>query len=132
MKVYVLLADKGKTNPQAGTLDLLNAGWIVTGYGSMTPVGRATHPQAVAIFYEVGLSRCNKDLVLVVELLTEDGQQVTFPQPPGGSPAPPRGCRRRSGSQAQEACRPGSQVRAIPSSSSCLGRSCRQARTSGG
>ena len=89
MKVYVLLADKGKANPQAGTLDLLNAGWVVTGYGPMTPVGQATHPQAVAIFYEVELSRCNKDLVLAVELLTEDGQQVMFPQSPGGPPPPP-------------------------------------------
>ena len=30
MKVHVLLADKGTNNPQAGTLNLLNAGWGVT------------------------------------------------------------------------------------------------------
>ena len=117
MKVYVLLADKGKANPQAGTLDLLNAGWVVTGYGPMTQVGQATHPQAVAIFYEVELSRCNKDLVLAVELLTEDGQQVMFPQLPGGPPRHPSGCRRRSGFRTQEACRPGSQAWATLSSS---------------
>jgi hypothetical protein len=58
VKVDVLLADKGTSNPQAGTLNLLNVGWILThlvpGPQPLTP------PHAVAVFYEVKLHRCNK------------------------------------------------------------------------
>lgn len=82
MKVSVLLADKGKANPQQGTVDLLNVGWsiatLVTG-----PTGLMTGPQAVAVFYEVELARCNKPLDLLIELVNADGSIVELPGPAG-------------------------------------------------
>ncbi len=83
MKVAVLLADKGTTNPQAGTLNLLNLGWAVTQL-QRGPAGLITPAHAVAVFYEVEFNRCNRSLPLIVELLNEDGQPVAIP---GGPPS---------------------------------------------
>jgi len=86
VKIYVLLADKGTYNPQAGTLNLLNAGWAVTqlrrplappaAEGHPPSVPMVTSPQAVVVFLEAELGMCNKPLTLEIELLTEDGQVV--------------------------------------------------------
>ena len=92
MKIYVLLADKGTHNPQAGTLNLLNVGWAVTqlhrpmvgpapGQSPSPPM--VTSAQAVVVFIEAELGMCNKALILEIELLTEDGQLVEIQTPMG-------------------------------------------------
>lgn len=87
MKVFVLLADKGKVNPPpVGTVDLLNAGWSSTIAVRETPVGPVLPPQAVAIFYEVDFPRCNRDLALEISLVNEDGVMVQVPGPVGLQP----------------------------------------------
>jgi hypothetical protein len=85
LKVNVLLADKGKTNPQAGTLDLLNAGWSQTS-PTPSPMGQVVPPQVVAIFFEVDRHLCNRDITLLVELVDEDGGAVALPGPAGPQP----------------------------------------------
>lgn len=86
VKLYVLLADRGTHNPQAGTLSLLNVGWAVTQLRRhMSPVARApatslmTGPCVVVVFIEAELGMCNKTLTLEMELLTEDGDIVEIP-----------------------------------------------------
>ena len=85
MKASVLLADKGTINPQQGTLNLLNAGWVQTQLiqNPMAPGGLLTPPHAVAVFFEVEHALCNRPIELVLALLTEDGQPVQMPTPTG-------------------------------------------------
>lgn len=87
MRVQVLLADKGTTNPQAGTLNLLNVGWTQT-LLRPAPMGIApgllmTAPHAVAIFFEIEPKHCNRSIELIVSLLDEDGHVVDMPGPAG-------------------------------------------------
>jgi hypothetical protein len=89
MKVSVVLADKATNNPQAGTLNILNAGWVQTQLvpHPLAPQGQLiTAPHIVAVFFEVEHSLCNAPIELVLELLTEDGQPVLVPQPTGPQP----------------------------------------------
>jgi hypothetical protein len=90
VKIYVLLADKGTSNPQTGTLNLLNVGWAVTQL--RRPLGPGAHPavplmvtapQAVVVFIEAELGMCNKPFTLEIELLTEDGEVVEVQTPTG-------------------------------------------------
>lgn len=81
----MLLADKGKANPQQQTLDLLNAGWTTTTL-TVGPAGMMTTPQAIAVFFEVELARCNRPLNLQIELVDEDGQVIQLPGPAGPQP----------------------------------------------
>lgn len=90
MKIYVLLADRGTHNQQAGTLNLLNVGWALTQL--RRPSGPApwsfdapmlTGPQVVVVFIEAELAMCNRPLVLEVELINEDGAVVEVPGPAG-------------------------------------------------
>lgn len=86
MNVTVLLADKGTANLQQGTLNLLNVGWTQTPMrpaGQMIPGGYLTSAHAIAIFFEVDHQYCNRQIELVLELLTEDGQAVELPGPVG-------------------------------------------------
>jgi hypothetical protein len=85
MKVSILLADKGTANPPAGTLNLLNVGWVQTQLNNApaVPGGMITPSHAVAVFFEVEHQRCNHPIELVLELLDEDGQPVTVPGPQG-------------------------------------------------
>ncbi|MGH9105572.1 MAG: hypothetical protein ACRDZX_06990 [Acidimicrobiales bacterium] len=90
VKLYVLLADRGTQNPHNGTLSLLNVGWAVTQlrrlHGPGAPPGIAplvTGPQVVVVFIEAELAMCNRALLLQIELLTEDGNVVGIPGPPG-------------------------------------------------
>ncbi len=90
MKIYVLLADRGTHNPQTGTLNLLNVGWAVTQLrrppGPAVPVPPAplvTAAHVVVVFVEAELAMCNKNLVLEIELLSEDGEVVEIPGPSG-------------------------------------------------
>jgi hypothetical protein len=86
MKVSVVLADKGTNNPQQGTLNLLNAGWVQTQLTSspLVPGALVTPPHAVAIFFEVEHSLCNRPIEIVLALLTEDGRPVEVPSATGG------------------------------------------------
>jgi hypothetical protein len=86
VKVTVLLADKGTSNPAQSTLNLLNAGWsiqqAVTAIGPAGPV--VVMPQhAVAVFSEVEPRLCNHPIDLLLELVTQDGQPVEVPGPAG-------------------------------------------------
>lgn len=90
MKIYVLLADRGTDNAQAGTLNLLNVGWAVThlrpppGQVLGTPVAPlVTGPYVVVVFIEAELAMCNKTLTLEVELVSEDGAVVSIAGPGG-------------------------------------------------
>ena len=85
MRVSVVLDDKGTNNPQAGTLNLLNVGWVQTQLHAMptVPGGLTTPNHAVAIFFEVDHADCNHPIELVLELLTEDGHAVQIPSPAG-------------------------------------------------
>ena len=90
MKVTVLLADKGTRDRQKATLNLLNAGWTSTRLQPPTaalpgPLSgmSLTSPHAVAVFYEVEPHLCNKQIQLMVELVTEDGKPVELPGPAG-------------------------------------------------
>jgi hypothetical protein len=89
MKLSVLLADKGTQNPQAGTLNLLNAGWVQTQLRPAPPMmpglpgGLITPPHAIAVFFEVEYNQCNRPIELVLELLNEDGRPVEIPGPAG-------------------------------------------------
>jgi hypothetical protein len=89
MKVSVLLADKGTANPQAGTLNLLNAGWVQTQLRPAPPMlpgiagGFITAPHAIAAFFEVDYEQCNHTIELVLELLTQDSHPVEVPGPAG-------------------------------------------------
>lgn len=89
MKVAVVLADKGTNNPQGGTLNLLNAGWVQTQLVAhpLAPPGQLiTAPHIVVVFFEVEHTLCNTPIELVLELLTEDGQAVQVPSPTGPQP----------------------------------------------
>lgn len=82
----MLLADKGKVNtPGPGTVDLLNAGWVVTQLRPMGPQ-TLTPPHSVAVFFEVDLAKCNRPLELVFELVDDDGHTVELPGPAGPQP----------------------------------------------
>ena len=93
MKISVLLADRGTPNPAVGTLNLLNVGWSITGLmpapsaGQFPPAGLfITPPHVVAVFYELEQAYLNRQIDLVIELLTEDGQAVQLPGPAGLQP----------------------------------------------
>ncbi|MHB1535212.1 MAG: hypothetical protein ACYC1D_11525 [Acidimicrobiales bacterium] len=93
MKVYVLLADKGTQNPQAGTLNLLNLGWTMTMPrpgplpGEQHGIAaQMTGPQTVVVMLEVELALCNRQLTLEMELVSEDGEVVELPGPAGLQP----------------------------------------------
>lgn len=88
MKVAVVLADKGTTNPQPGTLNLLNVGWVQTQLVQhpAAPGQLLTQPHVVVIFFEVEHNFCNVPIELILELLTEDGQPVSIPSPTGPQP----------------------------------------------
>lgn len=81
MKIVVILADTGTQDPQ-GKLNLLGAGWTQTESG---PNG-LTPDSAVAVFIEVPWDRCNRELDVVLELLTEDGHPVLLPVDGGPQP----------------------------------------------
>jgi hypothetical protein len=82
VKVSVLLAHRGTANPQAGTLNLLGAGWhtiqLVT-----TQAGILTPPHVVVVFFEVDYADCNHVIPLELALLTEDAQPVQIQGVPG-------------------------------------------------
>lgn len=80
MKINVLLADVG-TSDSSGKLNLLGAGWSQM---SVLPNGM-TSDFAVAVFLEVPWDKCNRELKLVLELQTQDGQVVSLPTPAGPS-----------------------------------------------
>jgi len=92
MKLSILLADKGTANPQQGTLNLLNVGWVQTQLvPSPVPLpgvqgGLITPPHAVVVFFEVEPAFCNRPIELVLSLLTDDGQPVEMPGPMGEQP----------------------------------------------
>lgn len=86
MKVTVLLADKGTSNPLQGTLNLLNAGWGQTMLTPVAPGVLVTGPQAVAVFFEVEPRYCNRPIELLMELWTQDGEVVAVPGPAGPQP----------------------------------------------
>ena len=82
MRVHVLLADKGTNNPQAGTLNLLNAGWGTTG---ANPLG-VTPSVAVVVFFEADYLECNRPLAVALHLQDQDGHVVDVPGPAGPQP----------------------------------------------
>ena len=82
VKVSVILADRGTSNPQSGTLNLLGAGWRATQLVS-SQQGILTPPHVVVVFFEVDYSDCNHVIPLELALLTEDGQPVNIPGVPG-------------------------------------------------
>jgi len=85
MKVSVLICDKGTANPQQGTLNLLNVGWVQTqlGLNPAVPGSLLTPPHAVAVFFEVEHAYCNRPIELVLTLEDEDGRVVSMPGPTG-------------------------------------------------
>jgi len=85
MRVSALLADKGTANPAAGTLNLLNVGWVQTTLVThpMAPGALITPPHAVAVFFEAEHQFCNRPIELVLALLDEDARPVKVPNPAG-------------------------------------------------
>jgi hypothetical protein len=85
VKVSILLADKGTQNP-IGTLNLLNVGWSQTQLQPAAPMlgapGALTPPQVVAVFIEAEPAFCNRQIDLVLRLLS-DGHPVELPGPAG-------------------------------------------------
>lgn len=81
MKINVILADTGQNDP-AGKVHLLGAGWSVT---AVQPTG-LTPDSAIAVFLEVPWDRCNRELVVVLALINEDGTPVELPMPDGTQP----------------------------------------------
>ncbi|MEU7174648.1 MULTISPECIES: DUF6941 family protein [Micromonospora] len=77
MKVNIVLADVG-TQDSVGKLNLLGAGWSQTQVG---PNGR-TPDMSIAIFVEIPWDRANREILLIAELIDEDGQAVTLPTSP--------------------------------------------------
>lgn len=74
MKVTLLLADMGQ-NDQSGKLNILGAGWSVTAVG---PQG-LTPDSALAVFVEATWDRCNRQLHIALDLVTDDDQPVQIP-----------------------------------------------------
>lgn len=84
MKVSVLLAERGMSNVPLGTVSLLSAGLPVVGSRQAAPGGPLiSSPHVVAVFFEVELAKCNRPLVIEVELLDQDGHGVQVPGPTG-------------------------------------------------
>jgi hypothetical protein len=81
VKVNVILADMGQNDP-SGKLNILGAGWSVTG----VQANGLSPNSALAIFIEVPWDKCNRELELVIELLSEDGEPVMLPLPEGLQP----------------------------------------------
>lgn len=71
----LILCQAAQSDAATGTLHMLGAGWSVT--------SSPTAPQAVALLIKVPWDRANEKLPLKLELLTEDGQQVTVQGPAG-------------------------------------------------
>jgi hypothetical protein len=82
VKVSVVLAERGTTNPNSGTLNLLGAGWR-NAQLQQTPAGVLTTPHVVVVFFEVDYSDCNHVIELELALLTEDAKPVYIPGLPG-------------------------------------------------
>lgn len=82
MKITIVLADRGLSNPQTGTVSLLNAGFPVLNL-ALTPGGGVTPPHAVVSFLEPDLSECNKPLSFELQLLDQDMKPVMLPGPAG-------------------------------------------------
>lgn len=78
MKVNVLLADTG-VEDATGKVHLLGLGWHVT---AVLPNG-LTPDFVVAVFLEVPWDKCNREIEISLELITDDGQVVTVPTPGG-------------------------------------------------
>lgn len=74
----LILCDAAQTDSTSGKLHMLGAGWTVT--------ASPTAPHAVALMIQVPWDRSNQELPVRVELLTQDGQEVTIPGPTGPQP----------------------------------------------
>jgi hypothetical protein len=88
VKVSVVLADRGTPNQATGTLNLLNAGWSVTVLQAAPPGSPQaglllTAAHVVAVFFELEPRHLNRQIELVLELLTEDSRPVELPGPAG-------------------------------------------------
>ncbi len=75
MKVQVTLCDTGRPTG-IGTLNLLNAGWSITG-------GPPQPAQAIAVFLEVPWSQLNRQLSVLFELVDDEGRVVHLMTPEG-------------------------------------------------
>ncbi len=81
MKINIVLADAGTQDP-LGKLNLLGVGWAQT---QVNPNG-LTPDSAVAVLMEAPWDMCNRELTVILELLTEDDSPVPIPVESGPQP----------------------------------------------